>query len=54
MTRLQVHQISEILSVYTHTNIDGSKATNMFPMELGLGSSQGATFSRQNPTHGAI
>lgn len=53
MTRLQVHQISEILSVYTHTNIDGSKAT-MFPMKLGLGSSQGVTFSRQNPTHGAI
>lgn len=43
MARLQVHRISEILSVHTHTSINGlihlSKATSMFPVELGLGSS---------------
>lgn len=44
MTRLQGHRISEILRVHTHTSINGlihlSKAISVFPMELGLGSSQ--------------
>ena len=58
MTRLQGHRIPEILSVHAHTGIDGLvhllKATNMLPMELGLGSFPRAVFSRQSPARGAV